>query len=157
MWRFTRIPKWNPQIFRHKMGPMYGDMFDRRYLLSHNPYEDHVLIDNGNSPVANLIDKKNHYLLEIPVPGFKREDLKIEVKEDTLTVSGKKEADDLNAPEYILLEHSFEHFSRSFLLGSQTDQENIQAKLDHGILYITLNHKKNVEEEEPGAHNVLIS
>ncbi|MBD3638919.1 MAG: Hsp20/alpha crystallin family protein [Crocinitomicaceae bacterium] len=148
MWRFTNKPTWHPQIFKHKFGSHYGDMFDRRYLLARNPYEDSDFVDKGNEPLTNLIANQNRYVLEIPVPGFTKENISVHIEDDVLTVKGKREKDDLNDSNYIILEHDLEQFERSFQLGSITDQDNIEARVKNGVLYITLHHKKDADEDK---------
>ena len=125
--RFMKIPGSHPQSFRHRIGSRYGNMFDRNFLLGYDPYEDHPLIGMNNHPV-NVREDKEYYEIEIPLPGYKKEEIQIHVEDDLLTVKGKKEEDSENQSAYIIKEHGTNTFEQSFRLSGITDRENITAR-----------------------------
>jgi HSP20 family protein len=64
------------------------------------------------------------YRVEIPVPGFKPDEIEVTLEESVLTVAGKNER---------------RQFTRSLLLPDDIDGENIAANVEHGLLTLTLN------------------
>ena len=64
------------------------------------------------------------YVVEIPVPGYKPENLDITLDNDMLTVSGKTDK---------------RSFTRSLALPEEIDADNIEAKVEHGLLTLKLN------------------
>jgi HSP20 family protein len=64
------------------------------------------------------------YVVEIPVAGFKPDDIEITVENGVLMVSGKTEK---------------RSFNRSFILPDEVNDESIEAKVEHGMLTLTLN------------------
>ncbi|MBD79191.1 MAG: hypothetical protein CL840_09750 [Crocinitomicaceae bacterium] len=101
-------------------------------------------------PAVNIVEVKNGYELELAAPGFKKEDINLEVNNDTLTISSerkeeKKEEDKKN--KYTRREFSFAKFRRSFSLPEDVDQNNISAKYDSGILQVSIPQKKEVEQK----------
>lgn len=95
---------------------------------------------NGlNFPSVNIIESKDDYQLEFNVPGRKKEDFKITVDKNILTVSfEKKEENKVEDRKFIKREFVKQPFKRSFTLDEKTNTDNINAKYEDGILYLTL-------------------
>ena len=105
--------------------------------------------ENAFSPKINIYEKENKLIISAEVPGVKKEDLKITLQDNILTIEGVKK--NLNLVEdkeikYFLTERMFGSFKRSFTLNEDVDSEKINAKFDNGILSITLS---KVEEKTP--------
>ncbi|MBI9072633.1 MAG: Hsp20/alpha crystallin family protein [Melioribacteraceae bacterium] len=77
-------------------------------------------------------DNNDKYILEVPVPGFEKENINLQVKESYLIIDGKTE------------EHKF---SRSFELGKKIDVEKINAELKNGILKVDLPKIESLTKE----------
>ena len=92
-------------------------------------------------------DDKNNYILEIDIPGFKKEDIDIEYDNDYLTVKVERREIETNdvKKEYIKKERSmYEQYERSFYIGN-IDEKDIKAKFENGILKLTI--PKEYEEK----------
>ena len=103
----------------------------------------------SNIMKTDIIEKENNYVLKVDLPGYKKEDIKLELNDDYLTISAStsKESDDLNEKEnYIHKERFYGKCSRSFYVGNITD-EDISASFKDGILSVTF-PKENVKNEE---------
>ena len=89
------------------------------------------------TPDVNIIEDAENITLQADLPGVKRENLDIDIREDTLTLTGT-----LATPEkhhnLIYREYELGGFSRRFTLGERIDQEKISAKLDNGVLTLVL-------------------
>lgn len=87
------------------------------------------------------------YLLEAELPGFEKDNISIDLKDDVLTVSAsRKEEKEEKDKKYIRKERYEGTFSRSFDV-SGIDQENISAAYDNGVLKLTLPVKAEPKEE----------
>lgn len=91
-------------------------------------------------PFANLAKKdKSTFSVEIDLPGVKKEDIEVNVHDNTLSVSAvrnmKKE---VKEDDYYMQESFYGKIARSFTLPKDIDKDNVEAKLDDGRLYITL-------------------
>ena len=97
-------------------------------------------------PLVNIKSENQQVVLELMAPGRKKEDFKVEVKNNLLTISSEAvtQPDD----SYRSAEFQLVPFKRSFRLVSDLDTENIQARYADGILYISL-PKKNTAPENP--------
>jgi HSP20 family protein len=99
-------------------------------------------------PAANVTETPNAYHLELNAPGRNKEDFKINVEKDLLTVSfEKKEESTVEGTNSIRREFTLKSFKRSFSLDEKVDTANIQAKYENGILKIELPKKEQVKDE----------
>ena len=103
--------------------------------------------ENTFSPKINVYEKENQLIIDAEVPGVNKEDLKITLQDNILTIEGeKKNLLDEKEIKSFLTERIFGAFKRSFTLNEDIDSEKINAKFNNGILSITLT---KVEEKTP--------
>ncbi|NEN22515.1 Hsp20/alpha crystallin family protein [Cryomorpha ignava] len=102
----------------------------------------------GSMPAANIKETEKSYQVELASPGMNKEDFKIEVDEDLLTIRSEKESEkEENSTRYTKREFNYTSFVRSFRLPEEVDSENISAKYDGGILLLEI-PKRAVEEKK---------
>lgn len=90
-------------------------------------------------PPVNITENKGAYLVTLAVPGMKKDDFKIDVDGNMLTISSEKEErKDEGDKKYTRQEYSYSSFSRSFSLPEEVNKEKIDARYDNGILTLTL-------------------
>lgn len=101
-------------------------------------------------PTVNIIEEKDNYRLEIAAPGLDKEDFKIDLHNDVLTISAeKKEENENKNKKFLRREFSYCSFKRSFTLPDTVDVDKIEAKHKNGILTITIPKKEEAKEKEP--------
>lgn len=103
-------------------------------------------------PSVNIIENKDAYVVELAVPGRKKEDFSLEVHDQTLTIKGasKSESEDKEAQgRYTRREFGYQAFSRSFQLPQTIDAQRIEAQYDAGVLHITLAKKEEAKDKGP--------
>lgn len=100
---------------------------------------------------TDLKEKDEKYLLEIDVPGYDKEDIKIELHEGYLTISAEKneEKEDKHA-KYLKRERFSGMCSRSYYVGDNVREEDIKANFKNGILTVEFpkEPEKKVEEKK---------
>jgi len=99
---------------------------------------------SARSPVVDVREKDNRYLIEVELPGVSEKDLRLELKNDLLTLSTerKEEGEEKDkAGKWIRRERRESFFSRSFELPEDADGEKIEAKFKDGLLTIELPRK----------------
>ncbi|MCX7953644.1 MAG: Hsp20/alpha crystallin family protein [Bacteroidales bacterium] len=102
------------------------------------------------SPKVNVIEEKDKYLIEVAAPGLDKEDFRIDLHNDVLTISAeKKEEKEEKNKKYLRREFSYCSFKRSFSLPDTVDVDKIDAKHRNGILKITIPKKEDAKEKEP--------
>ena len=108
-----------------------------------------------NPMKCDVYEKDGKYNIEVDIPGYSKDEVKVEAKDGYLTVSAEKNVekkDENNDKKYFYHERRYGRVERSFYIGDM-DSDNISAKLDNGILKITIpkveetNSKKLIEIE----------
>lgn len=92
------------------------------------------------SPSVDVYENENNLVVEIEAPGIKKEDMKITLEDNILTVEGEKKRN-INEDENIKCfraERTFGSFKRSFTLPADVDPDKTKAKFENGVLEITL-------------------
>jgi HSP20 family protein len=105
-------------------------------------------------PFANLAKKgSDGFTIEIDLPGVKKEDIELQVEDNILTVKAvRKMKNEVKRDDYYLCESNFGLISRSFGLPEGIDKDKINAKLEDGRLYISLE-----KEESRKAKSIAVS
>jgi HSP20 family protein len=113
----------------------------------------HRFFDGGTTLAPYGVDVRedaDHIFVEAELPGFKKEEVNVNLENSTLTISAehKEPADEKSAKkgEWLLRERRFTRFQRSFTLPPTVDSQSVQAKLHDGLLTIELNKR---EETKP--------
>jgi len=90
-------------------------------------------------PAMNVWTSEESVVVTAELPGVKAEDVDISVVNDTLTVSGSRQPDELQEGErYHRRERNFGRFSRTFQLPFQVDSDQVEAILEKGVLHVSL-------------------
>lgn len=91
------------------------------------------------TPSVSTREGEFAYHVDVDLPGVKKEDIKVDLKENVLTISGeRKSKEEIKEKDYYRLETKFGKFSRSFTLPDDADVENIDASSDNGVLEIVI-------------------
>jgi len=95
------------------------------------------------TPRADILEGDTHFLVNMDLPGVSGEDLDISLENQTLEIKATRAADRPEGFEGRRRERPVKvEYSRSFNLGNSVDADNITAKLDNGVLQITLAKSK---------------
>jgi HSP20 family protein len=91
------------------------------------------------APTFDVKETPDAFVLVADVPGVDEKDLEIAVHNGVLTVSGNRSAEERKDGErYSIVERRYGAFARSFSLPELADAERIEAKLDRGVLVLTI-------------------
>jgi HSP20 family protein len=103
-------------------------------------------------PAMDLTETDDHLVLRADLPGLDKDDVKIEVTDGVLTVSGERKAEQEERTDgFHRVERAFGAFSRSMSLPEHVDAEKVTADFDNGVLEVRI---PKPEEREP--HRVQI-
>ncbi|MNY44893.1 18 kDa heat shock protein [compost metagenome] len=90
-------------------------------------------------PAANISESSDHFHVELAAPGLKKEDFKLKLERDVLSISVEQLNDDQQqGRNYAKREYSYNSFVRSFTLPESADQGGIEAKYADGVLCIDI-------------------
>ena len=146
----------NPKGFISNFDNLFDSFFNNN--LSNFVGSDYFL----SNPSTNIKETEEGYEIELAAPGLEKEDFKLNLDKDILTIEAKREnkSEKINESEettekFVRREFNFTSFKRSFTLPETVNAENIGAKYENGILNITLPKK---EEAKPlPAKNIQIA
>lgn len=135
--------------------------FGYRRVSAYNPFRDFEEMsrsfwDNNNVSAfrTDITEKDGKYVLEADLPGFKKEDISVDIDKDCLTITAehKSEEKEESADSYIRRERYYGSYTRSFNVKG-IDTEAITAAYNDGVLTLTMPKK---EPEVPAARRLEI-
>ncbi len=120
------------------------DLFNE-FLNRFEQRGEHTPIVDFN-PSVNTREENETYYIEVDLPGIKKENVEINVDNNILTISGKREfKEEIKEENYYRIESSYGSFSRSFTLPEKVDIENIKASSVDGVLEVVIPKLKVIE------------
>jgi HSP20 family protein len=115
-----------------------------------NKPESQAVAPNGSTrvnyltPLANILETKDGYVLEAEMPGVSKDGLELTVENGELTIFGRRAAAEKKGREVYRESRSFD-YRRSFELDPAIDSTNITAKIDQGVLTLHLPKAESVK------------
>jgi HSP20 family protein len=98
-------------------------------------------------PAMDLVENEDSFLLRADLPGLSEDDIKIEVEDNVLTLSGERKSEHETKQEgYHRVERAFGAFSRALTLPKGVDPESVTAHFDRGVLEVRI---PKPEEQKP--------
>jgi HSP20 family protein len=96
------------------------------------------------APEVNIFDTKDGYVVEAEMPGVNREGLEITVEGNELMIVGRRNSEQVNG-QPLFRERRLADYRRSFELDPAIDTSKVSAKIDQGILTVTLPKSEKVK------------
>jgi len=145
------IAKYRPQTaFISPLNQMVNEFFGRD--ISQFTGHDDV---RRTMPSVNILEREHDFELRMLVPGLGKQDLKLNVEKDVLTISAEKKAEEKKENErFTRREFVHSAFSRSFRLPEAVNTEAIKAEHADGVLTVTI---PKTEVAKPKAREITVS
>ena len=126
------LVRWEPFGDFDNVRSVFNDLFDENFERSWTQPSR-----SKWHPAVDVLESKDSYLIRAEVPGMKKEDIHVEVKDGTLVLSGESKSEKpAEGVEYRHVERISAKFYRSFALPKTVKQDGIDAKYKDGILEI---------------------
>ncbi len=135
------LVKFNKSNQGNVVNPWVSNLFD-------SLFNDSFVSDRLTSrvPAVNIAENKEAYEIELAAPGLNKDDFKINVENDVLTISAEKKNETVDENKrYSKREYSYTSFARSFTLPDSIDHARIDASYKEGVLYITIGKKEEAK------------
>lgn len=135
------LVKFNPAKNTSSVNPWFTDVFE-------SVFNDSILTDRSASriPAVNVAETDGDFQIELAVPGLKKEDFKINVDKNVLSISAdKKSENNQEGKKFSKREFSYTSFVRSFTLPETIDHSKIDAAYNDGILKLTVAKKEEAK------------
>ncbi len=117
------------------------DSFDRDLFPALRPW---LRLDDNEGfrmPLVNINEADNDYIVTMELPGVQKKDLDVSVDGDQLVITAERSEKVESEDGLLRREIRSEKFRRSFTIGETMDRDAIKAKLENGILKVTLPKK----------------
>ncbi len=115
--------------------PFFDDFFSFPKIFEH---------DFDSIMKTDVVDQENSYLMSIDLPGFKKEDITLSLKNGYLTISATSAPQEDDSKKYIRRERVYSSCKRTFYLGNGVTENDVSADFKDGVLNITI--QKAVEK-----------
>jgi HSP20 family protein len=119
-----------------------------------NPFEELLQFGFGATkntfwPAIDAVETKDSIRIQAEIPGINKEDLKVSVKDNTLTISGeKKQETEKDENGYVRTERSYGSFQRSFTLPESVDGAQGKANYKNGVLELVFPKKEDTQPKQ---------
>ncbi len=123
------------------VNPFFNDVFDS--LLNDSFLGDKL---SSRVPAVNIAETENEFHIELAAPGLKKDDFKINLDKNVLSVSAEKKAENVEeGKRYSKKEYSYNSFVRSFTLPETVDYSKIEAAYTDGVLTLSIAKKEEAK------------
>ncbi len=130
----------------------------RNYLTNYDPFFDlffPVQGENSHSMMkTDIIEKGDSYLLKVNIPGVKKEDVKVSLHDEYLTINVKYKEEIEKNDKYLYQERRMGEYTRSYNVGRGVKDEDVHASIEDGVLTITI---KKVDHKEKQSQYIEIN
>ncbi len=146
------LVRWDPfrevSTLQERINRLFEDAFPRARDLEEG------LSRGAWRPAVDIYEGETAVILKAELPGIRKEDVTVEIKDNVLTITGERTADaKVQAEKYYRRERTYGTFSRSFNLQYAVNPDKIKARFKDGVLEIEL---PKPEEEKPKQINVKV-
>ncbi len=128
-----------PEIWRRggMLGPTFDDLLERFFYGGPGMERQSGAV--VWTPRADITEDDREVTIDIELPGMKKEDIKVEVRNNVLTISGeRKQERRTESPEGSRIERHYGRFERSFALPETVDDQKVSANYQGGVLTLHL-------------------
>ncbi|MBI4735858.1 MAG: Hsp20/alpha crystallin family protein [candidate division NC10 bacterium] len=130
------VVKWDPFRDLLSIQDRMNKLFEQ--TLSRSRVEEGIAASTW-APAVDIYETPETIVMKAELPGLTREDIEIQIRDNTLTLKGERRfAKDVQEENYLRIERAYGAFQRSFTLPATVQQENIRAVFRDGVLELTL-------------------
>ncbi|MGE3975522.1 MAG: Hsp20/alpha crystallin family protein [Bdellovibrionales bacterium] len=132
----------------------FDDSFDRLFNEMLTLKKKNGLQEFNFSPSCEIVDEGNNYVMKFDLPGVTKDQVKVEIDKNQLTVSAeRKEEKKKETKKKFLSEISYGAYTRSFTLPGSVDEKKVDANFNNGVLTITVPKTEAVNTKQIPIHN----
>ncbi len=143
-----------PSVFGENLMDVFDD-FDRAFFRGMGRPE-HVLYGKNAAHMmkTDVKETEEGYEVDVDLPGFRKEEIKLELNHGYLTISTEKSLEKEQKGRILRQERYMGTMQRSFYVGSGITEEDIKAKYENGVLSLMI--PKQEAKKEPEKKTILI-
>lgn len=128
---------------------MFDELLQRPFGRSLWPAMPRMLEEVEPYPTVDIYEKGDYIIVTSDMPGLEKEDLSVNLTDDTITLSGeKKKEEKVEKKDYFRLERSSGSFKRSFRLPAEVNTSKVKASFKNGVLEVKIAKTEAAKKKE---------
>jgi HSP20 family protein len=142
------LTPWEPREISN-LRDIFGDFTDFGFMPQNRTLKKRWLQAGDWSPLVDIIDEKDKIIAKAELPGVNKEDIKITLSNNTLSIRGERKKElETKKENYYCCERVHGSYSRTIALPVDIDKENIKSSFKNGVLEIVLPKAKESKPKE---------
>ena len=147
------VTRWDPFRELDELQNRLSSLFGRAPLRRNGDKDEAITVAEW-APLVDIVEDDNEYLIKAELPEVKKEDVKVTVQDNVLTISGERQYEkEEKGKKYHRVERAYGSFARSFTLPEDADGEKVAAEFKNGVLKV---HLPKSEKAKPKSIEVKI-
>jgi HSP20 family protein len=139
------LSRWDPFRELDDLQNRLSTLFGRAPVRKEGEREEKMTLVDW-APLVDVIEQEKEYVIKAELPDIKREDVKVTVQDDVLTISGERTREkDEKGKKFHRIERAYGSFSRSFTLPEDADPAKVNAEFKNGVLVVHLNKSEKAK------------
>src|SRR5574342_1133805 len=146
--RWEPFSRWSPWKELEEMEKRLSTIFGRPAAVGNGEKKEAIAVAEW-SPLVDITEDEKEYTVKAEIPEMKKEDIKINVHDDVLSISGERKYEkEEKGKKYHRVERAYGSFMRSFTLPEDADGSKVSAEYKEGVLMV---HLPKSEKAKPKA------
>lgn len=151
----TALTRWNPFREMEELQRRMSTLFDWSPFRRSTLTDEEAITLPEWAPLVDIAEDDKEYLLKVELPEVNKDDVKVTVEGDTLTISGERKAEkEEKGRKFHRVERYYGRFERSFTIPDDADADNVKAEFKDGVLRV---HLPKSEKARPKQIEVKVS
>ncbi|HLG43707.1 MAG TPA: Hsp20/alpha crystallin family protein [Nitrospirales bacterium] len=147
------LTRWDPYKELDDLQNRLAMVFGRAPVRKDGGKEEAMTVAEW-APLVDIVEEDKEYLIKAELPEVKKEDVKVTVQDEVLTVTGERKFEkEEKGRKYHRIERAYGSFTRSFTLPEDADSERVAAEFKDGVLKV---HLPKSEKAKPKSVEVKI-
>ncbi len=136
--RWEPFTRWNSLKELEDVEKRLSSFYGRAPAVSNGDKKEAIAVAEW-SPLVDITEDEKEYIVKAEIPEMKKEDIKLNVQDDVLTITGERKYEkEEKGKKYHRVERSYGSFIRSFTLPEDADGSNVAAEYKDGVLKVHL-------------------
>ncbi len=132
------MTRWDPMRELDELQSRLSTLFGRAPLRKNGDKDEAMTVAEW-APLVDIVEDENEYLIKAELPEVRKEDLKVTVQDNVLTLTGDRSFEkEEKGKKYHRIERAYGSFARSFSLPEEADAQKVSAEFKEGVLHIRL-------------------
>lgn len=130
-----QLTRWTPRHRFENRNNLFPGMMDEFFT----PFDGNCVAQTSNFvPSVDVFEKDDTIFFEAELPGFKKEDIGVDVKGKLVTLRGERVKEKIEGENRLRKERKYGKFERSFQLGFEADSDSVKASYKDGVLTVEI-------------------